>query len=292
MSADGHAPAPASIELLARELERLERVTTQWEPEKRAAVEAIRKTIDQINEEALRRLIRTIREDAGARPALVRAASDPWVHTVLAYHGLVRAPIGERLDRALARVRPTLAAHGGDIEVELCAPPRVRLRLVGTCDGCAFAGTTSRDLVEVAVRQDCPELTEIEIVGASHASAAAGDGLVALRAGREAHDVCGFDELREGEPTFRTVGKVALMLTRVGEEARAYPNACAHLGMPLDDAPVESGVIVCRYHGFRYALETGECLTVREIALPRLPVVVVGGRVRVDLGRTALRGGA
>lgn len=290
MSAEGHSAESPSIELLARELERLERVTTQWEPEKRAAVEAIRRTIDQITEEALRRFIRIVREDAAAKPALVQAASDPWVHTVLAYHGLVRAPVSGRLERALARVRPTLASHGGDIEVELCEPPRVRLRLVGTCDGCAFAGTTSRELVEVAVREDCPDLTEITIIGASQGTG--GDGLVALRSSREAHDVCGLDELRAGVPTFRTVGKVALMLTRVGDEPRAYPNACAHLGMPLDDAPVENGVIICRYHGFRYALETGECLTVREIALPRLPVVVVDGRVRVDLGRTALRGRA
>ncbi|MBK8234748.1 MAG: NifU family protein [Deltaproteobacteria bacterium] len=291
MSADLHADDPASLELLARELERLERVTVQWEPEKRAAVEAIRRTVDQITEEALRRLIRLVREDTAARPALVRAASDPWVHSVLTYHGLVRAPVTDRLARALARVRPTLASHGGDIEVERCEPPRVRLRLVGTCDGCAFAGTTSRELVEVAVRDDCPELTEIEIIGASH-GASTGDGLVALRSGREAHDVCGFDELHEGKPTFRSVGKVALMLTRVGDEARAYPNACAHLGMPLDDAPVENGIISCRYHGFRYALDSGECLTVREIALPRLPVAVIDGRVRVDLGRTALRGRA
>lgn len=287
------ALAPDELEVLARDLERLERVTTAWETEKRATVEAIRGTVEQLQAEAFRRLIRALREDEAARAALVRAVDDPWVRAVLTYHGILRAPapavsLDERLQGALARVRPALTAHGGDVRIDELSPPRAVLRLVGTCDGCAFSGTTSRDLVEVEVKKACPELSVVEVVTGG-SGATGGDGLVALRT-REAHDVCALDEVPAGGAVFHAVAGRSIFLSRVGDEVRAYPNACAHLGMPLDDGEIVDGTITCRYHGFRYLLDTGECTTVREVALPQLPTSIVDGRVRVDLGRAAMRG--
>lgn len=289
------APAePQPLEVLARDLERLERVTTGWDTEKRAAVEAIKQTVEQLHREALVRLIRALKDDPAARPALVRAVDDEWVRTILSYHGLLRTPaataVRDRLESALAKVRPTLTAHGGNVELAELEAGAVALRLVGTCDGCAFAGTTSRELIEVEVKKACPELTSVRFVTGGASAGAAADSLVTLKRSRAAHDVCALDEVPTGGALFRTVAGTSLLLSRVGDEVRAYPNACPHLGMPLDDAEIADGVLTCRYHGFRYQLDTGESLTVAEIALPRLPVEISGGRVRVDVGRVALRG--
>lgn len=281
---------PPTLEGLARDLERLERVTSQWETERRATVEAIRQTVEQLHKEALARLIRALKDDPGARPALVRAAQDEWVNAILTFHGLLRAPgaagIRERLDAALAKVRPTLAAHGGNVELVSLEGDAVTLRLVGTCDGCAFAGTTSREVIETEVKRACPELATVQFAR----GAAAADALVPLGKRRAALDVCAVSEVPERGALFRTVGDQALLLTRVDDDVRVYPNACPHLGMPLDDAQVENGVLTCRFHGFQFELATGESLTVAEIALPRLPVEIAAGRVRVDVGRVALRG--
>ena len=64
---------------------------------------------------------------------------------------------------------------------------------------------------------------------------------------------------------------------------QAYPNACTHLGMPLHDGELRDGVLTCRYHGFRYRLATGECLTAPDVQLPRYPVRVESGRVLVQV---------
>lgn len=297
-SGSGEQPDGA-LETLARELERLERVTAQWPTEQRAAVEAIRTTIEQLQREAFVRLVRALRADPAAMPALRRSIEDEWVRAVLTYHGILRAPppaatdqapLAQRLSEALVRIRPTLAAHGGDLELVQLAPPAVTLRWNGTCDGCAFAGTTSRELVEVEIRKACPELTTIELVTGGRGASDA--GLIALGTRPRAHDACGLDEIPEQGALFRTVGGVGLLLTRAGAEIRVYPNACPHLGMPLDDGEIADGVLTCRYHGFAYLLSTGECLTVPEIALARLPVQLEGQRVMVDLGRLRRKGAA
>lgn len=282
--------AERSLEELARDLERLERVTSQWPTEQRAAAEAIRQTVEQLQREAFRRLVRALKDDPAALPALRRAADDEWVRAVLTYHGILRAPepvgLEARLQEALARIRPSLAQHGGNLELVSLAPPKVTLRWVGTCDGCAFSGTTSRELVEVEILRACPELTKVELV-----TGAAAGGLISLGKPR-AVEVCALDEIPRAGALFRTVAGVGLVLARAGAEVRAYPNACPHLGMPLDDGEVVDGVLTCRYHGFRYALDSGECLTVPEIALARLPVEVADDRVRVDLGRLRKQGAA
>ncbi len=283
--------AERSLEELARDLERLERVTSQWPTEQRAAAEAIRQTVEQLQREAFRRLVRALKDDPAALPALRRAADDEWVRAVLTYHGILRAPepvgLEARLQEALARIRPSLAQHGGNLELVSLAPPKVTLRWVGTCDGCAFSGTTSRELVEVEILRACPELTKVELV-----TGAAAGGLISLGGKPRAVEVCALDEIPRAGALFRTVAGVGLVLARAGAEVRAYPNACPHLGMPLDDGEVVDGVLTCRYHGFRYALDSGECLTVPEIALARLPVEVADGRVRVDLGRLRKQGAA
>ena len=79
---------------------------------------------------------------------------------------------------------------------------------------------------------------------------------------------------------------LSVLLTKLPSgELRAYPNACTHLGMPLDTGTVEVGAegpeLVCRYHGFRYKLADGECLSAPEVALPRYPARIEKGRVRV-----------
>ena len=77
--------------------------------------------------------------------------------------------------------------------------------------------------------------------------------------------------------------KASVLLTQMGGEVKAYPNACAHLGMPLEMGEVSDGVITCSYHGFQFRLDTGECLTTPEIALPSYPVRVQAGRVQVQV---------
>ncbi|WP_028586175.1 NifU family protein [Desulfocurvus vexinensis] len=69
----------------------------------------------------------------------------------------------ERVEQALAKVRPALRADGGDVElVEVTPEGVVRVRLTGACKGCPMAGQTLRLGVERVVLKEVPEAVRVE----------------------------------------------------------------------------------------------------------------------------------
>lgn len=283
---------PRSYEELARDLERLDAVVDRWEPEQRAAVSALRATIEALNREALRRLVAHFKQDPAGLSLLKASLGDDWVRSVLTYHGIVRPPppsVEERLAQALDRVRPMLRAHDGDVELVALRPPdEVQIRLLGSCDGCSSAGTTLKLGVEDAIREACPEIKTITV-----APPRAGSNLIALRRSAGAdlkspfaqgwEDAGAASDVTEGAVRAVDLPKASVLLASVGGRIRAYANACPHLGMPLDRGQIEGDVITCRYHGFRFHLDEGACLTAPEVALVAYPVRVHEGRVLVQV---------
>ena len=72
-------------------------------------------------------------------------------------------------------------------------------------------------------------------------------------------------------------------MLRVGSELHAFDNACPHQGNPLVEGEVLGDVLECAYHGWRFDLATGACLTGDEPAR-RYEVELVGGELRINLG--------
>ena len=61
-------------------------------------------------------------------------------------------------------VNPTIAMHGGRVELANVEGTSVYLRLGGGCQGCASASMTLRQGIEKAIRSVVPEVTEIHDV--------------------------------------------------------------------------------------------------------------------------------
>jgi len=53
----------------------------------------------------------------------------------------------------------------------------------------------------------------------------------------------------------------------------------------MDQAEITDGFITCPHHGFRYALESGECLTAPEVQLQPHAVRVRGDAIELRLTR-------
>ena len=71
----------------------------------------------------------------------------------------------DRVENALAAVRPSLQAHGGDVElVDVTDEGVVSVRLAGACHGCAGAVMTLRMGVERLLKQQVLEVTRVEAV--------------------------------------------------------------------------------------------------------------------------------
>jgi Fe-S cluster biogenesis protein NfuA/nitrite reductase/ring-hydroxylating ferredoxin subunit len=264
-----------------------------WEPAQLGVLSALKTGIEELNAEAFKRLIRSLKGDDAAAAALRKAVRDPLVYQVLRFHGLVKEPLEHRVARALDEVRPMLKQHGGDVElVAVKFPDTVEVRLIGSCQSCPSSGETLSEGVEKSIKALCPEITTVNRVSRG-APEARPDGAqvvhfvspFARQQDAGWADACALHELRDGAMATRTVEGREVLLYRRGEVVSCLDNACAHMGMPLDGGQVDDGRLTCPYHGFVYLLETGECLTVPEVQLAVHAVKVVGDRVAVRLRR-------
>lgn len=291
------APDPAAdLARIASQIARLEEITADWDEHHSGTLSAIKSSIEELNQEAFKRLIRFLREDPACAARLREAVRDPFIFGVLRFHGLVKEPIEQRIERALEEVRPMLKGHGGDVEfVGLSAADTVDVRLIGSCHGCPASGQTLTEGVEKAIRQHCPEIKHIRQVSQPPrqvAPRAPGSEQVVhfispfAKAKDEGWErICAEDDIPDNGIFTCTHKGHDLLLYRKGATVSCMNNACAHMGMPLDAGELRDGTLKCSYHGFTYLLETGECLTVPEVQLTVHPVKVVDGQVSVRLGK-------
>lgn len=161
MSTEPRSTRRDDLASLLRDIESLESIFATWNEDHRAAAAAYRRAIDALHEEALKRLIRALKTEPAALAALKEAARDEVVYAVLRHHEIVKPSVSERVEGALAGIRPMLAAHGGDVQLVHVAPPKIELQLIGACDGCAASALTFHAGIKTAVQQACPEITEI-----------------------------------------------------------------------------------------------------------------------------------
>ena len=288
-----HAESAADLARRADELARLEALTQGWEPSQQAVLSALKTGIEELNAEAFKRMIRSLKGDEAAASALRKVVRDPLVYQVLLFHGLVKEPLEHRVARALEDVRPMLKEHGGDVElVAVKFPDTVEVRLIGSCQSCPSSGETLSEGVEKSIKALCPEITTVNRVSRG-APEARPDGAqvvhfvspFARQQDAGWADVCALNDLHDGAMVSRAVDGRDVLLYRHGDAVSCLDNACAHMGMPLDGGLVENGRLHCPYHGFVYLLETGECVTVPEVQLAVHAVKVVGERVAVRLRR-------
>jgi nitrite reductase/ring-hydroxylating ferredoxin subunit/Fe-S cluster biogenesis protein NfuA len=279
------------LDALVRSITAVESLIAGWSETQVLTVEALKSAIEALHKEALKRLIRALKDDPAAGRRLREALTDPVVYGVLRFHGLVKIPLAERVNLALEEVRPALAGHGGGVELVALKPPdTVELRLIGSCHGCPSSSQTLTEGVERAIRSHCPEILHIHQVSrAAPESRVDGAAVVhfispfALNAKAGWLDAGVLSDLPEQGVTERKLKGRSVLLAKRGAQLSCFDNACAHLGMPLDMAEVRDGIITCSYHGFKYLLDTGECLTAPEVQLKLHAVRVTDDRVQVRL---------
>lgn len=114
---------------------------------------------------------------AAAPDVLDELAGDVLVAGLLSLHDLHPRDVRQRVEAALAGVRPALGSHGGDVTLLDVREGVVFLRLEGTCNGCGSSQVTLEQAVEGAIASAAPEITRIDVEGAVPASPMVG-GLI------------------------------------------------------------------------------------------------------------------
>lgn len=73
--------------------------------------------------------------------------------------------IREKVQDALDKVRPSLQADGGDVQLlDVDDSGLVKVRLTGACGGCPMSQMTLKMGIEKILKQNVPEVTGVESV--------------------------------------------------------------------------------------------------------------------------------
>jgi Fe-S cluster biogenesis protein NfuA len=67
----------------------------------------------------------------------------------------------EKVEAALARIRPALQADGGDVELLDVKEGVVSVRLTGACGGCPMSMMTLKNGIERILKQEVPEVKSV-----------------------------------------------------------------------------------------------------------------------------------
>jgi Fe-S cluster biogenesis protein NfuA len=70
----------------------------------------------------------------------------------------------EKIEELLSRIRPSLQADGGDIELVSIEDNIVKVKLKGACGSCPMSQMTLKNGVEAIIRQNVPEIKAVEAV--------------------------------------------------------------------------------------------------------------------------------
>ena len=68
----------------------------------------------------------------------------------------------EKIEEALNKIRPSLIADGGNVDlVEVTPEGTVKVRLTGACGGCPMSQMTLKQGIERVIREEVPEVKEV-----------------------------------------------------------------------------------------------------------------------------------
>ncbi|MBI2835657.1 MAG: NifU family protein [Acidobacteria bacterium] len=70
----------------------------------------------------------------------------------------------DRVQSVLDRVRPFMQADGGDVELIDIVGNKAKVRLMGNCVGCPSAHLTLYMGLEMALKDEVPELEEVLVM--------------------------------------------------------------------------------------------------------------------------------
>jgi Fe-S cluster biogenesis protein NfuA len=138
----------------------VEQLKTAGDPETRAAALELVQTLMEIHYAGLDRMMEIV-SDSNATTLDVFAQDDS-VANMLLLHGLHPIDLESRVMSALDTVRPYLHSHGGNVELIEVAEGIVRLRMIGTCDGCPSSALTIKTAIEKAILEAAPDVVSIE----------------------------------------------------------------------------------------------------------------------------------
>lgn len=136
------------------------------DPNVRASAVELMQSLMDLHGAGIERMMEIVFESgANGGEIIDRFADDDLAASLLLLHDLHPQDIETRVMQALDKVRPYLRSHGGNVELIGFHDGIVRLRLEGSCHGCASSAMTLKLAIEEAVYEAAPDLIAMEVEG-------------------------------------------------------------------------------------------------------------------------------
>jgi Fe-S cluster biogenesis protein NfuA/nitrite reductase/ring-hydroxylating ferredoxin subunit len=195
--------------------------------------------------EGLARIFEAIGEE-GSEALRARLVEDGVVASLMLIHDLYPVPLEERVQEGLDSVRPYMESHGGNVELLGIEDGIARLRLEGSCHGCAASASTLELAVEQALQATAPDLEGIDVEGVVEPPVGAFELPMAGSANWRALEI----DVAPG--ALATAD--GLVIANVDGALLAYRNRCAGCGAELADGELRGGTLRCPGCGLGFDL--------------------------------------
>ncbi len=284
-------------------LQKIEELVRTFEsavdPNVRAGAVELMRSLMELHGAGIERMMEIVYETGAPGGGIIdRFADDDLVEGLLLLYGLHPLGIEDRLMQALDKVRPYLRSHGGNVDLLGIDEGVVRLKLQGSCNGCASSALTLKLAIEEAIYEAAPDIAALEVEGVVEQPSP--PGLVQLQKPQSKNggsstlngsggsggweDVNGLAALAAGGVRAIEVSGRAVLFCRLGETFYAYQDLCPGCGQSMQTARLEATALVCPSCKLRYdVMRAGRGLDQPSLHLEPFPLLMELGRAKVAL---------
>jgi len=96
-------------------------------------------------------------------------------------------------------------------------------------------------------------------------------------------EICGADQLWDGEMECFRAGDTAILLLKINGQFHAYQGRCPHQGAALAEGELDGGLITCTAHRWQFNATNGLGVNPRSARLKCFPVHVVEQKVWIEV---------
>jgi Fe-S cluster biogenesis protein NfuA/nitrite reductase/ring-hydroxylating ferredoxin subunit len=271
-------------------------IETVADPNVRASAVELMQSLMELHGAGIERMMQIVFETGeSGRQVIDQFGEDDLVASLLLLYGLHPLDLETRMLQALDKVRPYLRSHGGNVELLGINDGMARLRLQGSCNGCASSAMTLKLAIEDAIYDAAPDITGLEVEGVVARPAKSGFVQLEKSAGKNGagapvsesqgwEEVRGLSSLTQGAISTIEVSGRPVLFCHVGESYYAYSETCPECGRALKTAALEAAAIICPSCGQRFdALRAGRGLDKPGLYLEPFPLLVERGEAKIAL---------
>jgi Fe-S cluster biogenesis protein NfuA/nitrite reductase/ring-hydroxylating ferredoxin subunit len=247
----------------------------------------------ELHGEGINRLLEIVSDDPAGQSIIERLGEEELVSGLLLLYGLHPIELETRVIKALDKVRPYLKSHGGNVALLGIDDGVVRLKMEGTCNGCASSAVTMKLAIEEAIYEVAPDVAELLVEGVVEERKVAAPAPLQITRKKDSvqadtdggwKEVVGITSLAQGSTQAIEVNGRQVLFCRLNGDYYAYTCACSNCGETMSGAQLEAEALACPNCGERFdILRAGRSLNRSDLQLQPFPLLMENGQAKIAL---------